>query len=630
VTDLTLPMNPLAFDDLVELGRAMIPTLAPGWTDHNAHDPGIMLMELLAWIAEAQMYSLSRQRSDERRAYANLLGVEPRGPLPARGLLWPADGGTGTSPISVVIDAATPAKGDRPDAPEFYASYAVQLTTAKLVRVESRYRNGVSHDWTRVNAQQSATFLAFGDSPDTGVRLVLTFELNASESPTGDSPLSIGFEVVNAELAASAKRSGPKLVISLSDANGERYLDTTRDTTSGLLESGVILLSTGKVTPEEGRFQLILQSATGGFERPPRIRRVGINVLPIQQQHQVKDEHAKFGAGLPNQQYTLEQDGLVFTGNDKNSVEVTIIEDSRAVPWMETDDLKESGPNDSHFELDPSQGILTFGNGVNGRVVPKDASIQVTYRVCAGSGGNVQPDVRWIVQGIAGQLGVNPEATTGGLDATSLTDLRDSARIRFDSAHPLVTARDVETAASSFTDLGVTRAVELPSDAKWLAGDRVLIVTGPHDDNGELILQEAPEFLKAVHSRIAPALPLGQRLQVTGPTYVKIRIKAALTSTRNTDPNKVRTNAVAELEKRLAVVTANGLERWPLGRPLSVKSVQGWLRQVPGVARIQKVELRTGNGQMQQVLKLRQNQLPSLQMSEADITVDRPAEGNSR
>jgi hypothetical protein len=48
------------FQDLMEVGRARLPGLAPDWTDHNAHDPGITLMELLAWVSEAQLYSLGR------------------------------------------------------------------------------------------------------------------------------------------------------------------------------------------------------------------------------------------------------------------------------------------------------------------------------------------------------------------------------------------------------------------------------------------------------------------------------------------------------------------------------------------------------------------------------------------
>src|ERR1044072_1716947 len=89
-------MSPLApnlferrFQDLMEIGRAKLPSLAPEWTDHNAHDPGITLLELLAWTAEAQLYSLSRLRRDERVAYAAMLGLTAAGTQGATGLIWP-------------------------------------------------------------------------------------------------------------------------------------------------------------------------------------------------------------------------------------------------------------------------------------------------------------------------------------------------------------------------------------------------------------------------------------------------------------------------------------------------------------------------------------------------------------
>ena len=48
------------YNDLVEEMRALIPRYAPDWTDHNASDPGIMLIELLAWLTEATLYRLNR------------------------------------------------------------------------------------------------------------------------------------------------------------------------------------------------------------------------------------------------------------------------------------------------------------------------------------------------------------------------------------------------------------------------------------------------------------------------------------------------------------------------------------------------------------------------------------------
>ena len=36
------------WQDLVDEMRALIPRYAPGWTDHNVHDPGVTLLELFA------------------------------------------------------------------------------------------------------------------------------------------------------------------------------------------------------------------------------------------------------------------------------------------------------------------------------------------------------------------------------------------------------------------------------------------------------------------------------------------------------------------------------------------------------------------------------------------------------
>ncbi|HLK48650.1 MAG TPA: putative baseplate assembly protein [Bryobacteraceae bacterium] len=637
MTNLTLSLNALTFDELVTLGRSMIPTLAPAWTDHNVHDPGIMLIELVAWIAEAQMYSMDRLRRDERQAYAQLMGIEPHGPMPARGLIWPsADGGQNASPVSwpaaTLIPAGSPLTGNRPDAPVFYTSDAVQLTTAALVRVETLFRSGIWHDWTRVNAQQTATFMPFGDTPQAGTQLILTFAINPSESPAGDAPITLGFEVVNESIEANPAIRTPALAVSLADALGERTIAVMKDTTSGLLESGVLLLPLGHVAPESGRFQLIVRSASGGFKRPPTLRRVGVNVLPVRQLQPVLDDPGSFGRGTPGQQYTLAEYGLVFEGDGHDALQVNIAENGVWFPWTRTADLEQSGPDDRHFELDPLRGVLTFGNGLNGRLIPDGAPIQVQYAVSEGSTGNVQPFVVWTVKGVAGPFGTNREATIGGQDATTLNDLQTGARIEADSGRPLVTAADVQQAARSFTDLGVKRAVELPLDAGRMTGDRVLVVTGPHDgQSSNAVLQEAPEFLEAVRSRIAPRLPVGQRLQVTGPAYVPLRITATLTAARNTDPDTVQAAAVAELQKRLAVVTANGLDQWPLGRPVSARAVQGWLRLLPGVAQVQNVQLLAGaNAQPVTVLQLGQRALPSLQITASDITVNRPPEGSTR
>jgi hypothetical protein len=63
------------FADLVEEMRALIPRYTPTWTDHNASDPGIMLIELFAWLTEALIYRLNRIPYACRARFLELLGA---------------------------------------------------------------------------------------------------------------------------------------------------------------------------------------------------------------------------------------------------------------------------------------------------------------------------------------------------------------------------------------------------------------------------------------------------------------------------------------------------------------------------------------------------------------------------
>ena len=61
------------FDDLVAEMRALIPRYAPDWTNYNASDPGITLIELLAWVTEATLYHLNRVPEATSLEFAKLL-----------------------------------------------------------------------------------------------------------------------------------------------------------------------------------------------------------------------------------------------------------------------------------------------------------------------------------------------------------------------------------------------------------------------------------------------------------------------------------------------------------------------------------------------------------------------------
>ena len=64
---MTLPLPQLdtrKWQDLVEDGIEIASRYSLGWTDHNVHDPGITLLELMAYKTEQSMYSANRVRAD--------------------------------------------------------------------------------------------------------------------------------------------------------------------------------------------------------------------------------------------------------------------------------------------------------------------------------------------------------------------------------------------------------------------------------------------------------------------------------------------------------------------------------------------------------------------------------------
>ncbi len=82
---MTLPLPILddrTYEDLVEEAVGLIPALDPEWTNHNPSDPGITLIELLAWLAEMLIYRANRVTDQHLVTFLRLLN----------GPDWPASG----------------------------------------------------------------------------------------------------------------------------------------------------------------------------------------------------------------------------------------------------------------------------------------------------------------------------------------------------------------------------------------------------------------------------------------------------------------------------------------------------------------------------------------------------------
>ncbi|GAB3374120.1 putative baseplate assembly protein [Lysobacter rhizosphaerae] len=623
--ELRLNLDDTNFDALTESARAMIPALAREWTDHNLHDPGITLIDLMAWVAEAQIYSLARSRVDERRAFARLLGIARRGPQPARGLVWPLEpdepGYTPHAMWGQSIEQGAAVSTDRPDTPLFRVTSPQHMSQARLERIASHFANGTVADHTRLNCRNGASYLPFGTSPTPDDRLVLTFAGTAIASG-GTGTFALGVELSSPDVLPPPL--GPPvsgLQVSMRDASGERPLSVLGDSTHGLMRGGVILLDIGEHeqmhgTPEQDRwFELILRPRVGGLVRAPRVRRIAANVLQLEQAESITEEEPLFGLGMPGQNYQLNRDGLISKAD--------LVVEVAGTRWSQEEDFGRSDPTDQHFRFDESTRRIVFGNGINGEMPTAKASLMVSYEVCAGVRGNAPPGVGWSLQGVSGTIGRNSQPCVGGTDAMQLSDLRREARSFLSRRSPLVTALDLEAATVSQLDLCVQRARELATTARQVRGTRTLLVVAKADSGTDSCPSpENPRWLETIRARLAPNLLAGQRLVVIAPHRVRVRIAATLRVSASTNPGNVIREARRALQ---AMFSKEGNSTWDFGRDLTRWSAAGCLRGVDGVLDVAGLMLYRDGVAQPDTIELGETELPCFDAIDGDLVAERVA-----
>ena len=643
------------FQDLMEIGRAKLPSLAPEWTDYNAHDPGITLMELLAYTAEAQLYSLSRLRRDERVAYAAMLGLTAAGTQGATGTIWPdrldPNSPATTFSKTVVIDEETVINVVNADTPTFRPTHKLLWVPGRIERLETRGPRGRKTDHTAVNKRGDLSFLPFGERTGRRNVLVLTYECRDDAGLFGKDRekmkgalWSIGVMAAPPSTTATAQTASPQsgssdtscdcthahLSATLVTDNETFPVRVVSDSTQGFLATGALLLDLDNVTVSPKTFTIELRS-TSGFPRPPRVLRIEPNVVPILQGQEIFRE-LQVATGNPDWNFQLGVPGLRFAEGDE-PIEIEIAERTGTTSWSRTDRLADRGPDENVYELDLKTATVTFGNGINGRIPPAESQVFVTYSVSDGEAGRVARNRKWSVGGFARTFGVNPDPTSGGTGAAGWLEQRREARRRSRDEHALVSTNDIVSAAKAIPLLEVARAwIPEPGDSAPRTGITTLIAMRSRPDGQEP--EQPPEtrsWLEGIRSQLAPRIPLGTRLVVKAPQYVEFSIHAVLESEQGRDPSAIKSAVEAELQERLVLVdSAAGLSTRQPGVQVTRRDVAAWLRTVDGIKRVVRLELRGADNKSKDSIVVPRTGLPRWNSTRSTIEVNRPQPGRPR
>jgi hypothetical protein len=622
------------YDDLLEAGRSRLPSLAPTWTDYNAHDPGITLMELLAWVAEAQMYSLARMRRDERAGYEALAGLTKQGPLPASGTLWPDRADPGSPFLSyqqsVILEPDAVVRTVGGDTPFFHPTHRILWSAGKVTSLETRLATGERIDLTQDNGQGDRAFEPFGALGGAGDVLRLEYQTNGDRGLfprrrelAAEAYWPIGVRVAPALRPVDADTVQPAATLAVElRAGGERIaLPVVADGTRGFMQSGVLLLDVSGIADSPAKLTLDIH-APGGFARPPRILAIEPGVLPIVQGGlQIAEAHT--ATGVPDQRIELDTPGLRF-GGDAPALKVRIKESGGIREWQPVDDLSRSGPQDLVYRLDTDTGALLLGNGLNGHLPESDSEIAIDYPHCDGNAGNTARGKRWTVLGIGDSFGVNLDPVAGGRGADSDIDLRREARQQLTQRHTLVTAQDLIDAALDLSDLEVARVethLAAPRPDALREVTLIALRARPTSDEPEAV-PETDRWLAAVRRGLLSRLPLGLRLRVRAPGYRSFSIQARIEAQLRRNPDDIDTAIRARLRDAFALTPRAGLVPRKLGAPVSIRDLAADIRRVPGVRRVLDLKLLS-DGQEFPLLKLGTLELPRIDLTASHFDIER-------
>lgn len=633
------------FQDLVEMGRARLPGLAPEWTDHNAHDPGITLMELLAWVAEAQLYSLGHMRRDERVAYAALLGLAPEGTRPARGLIWPDHldhrAPDATYAQSVVIPADAVVNVLNAETPTFRPTHKLLWAPGRISKLETRLADSRVVDHTVINERGGPAFQPFGEVAGRRDVLVMEFECRGDgglfparrEDATGAHwVIGVRADIPLAGNTAEPDEHGRKsALIATLVTDADRFpLGIVSDSTDGLLRTGALVLDLSGVALSPQRFAVELRSSRG-FERPPRLLRIEPNVVPIVQGRSVLRE-LHVANGMPDWSFQLEIPGLRFAAFEE-PVQVEVGAARGLDEWQRCDRLSDHGPDDRVYELDAAAQRITFGNGLNGCIPAASAQVSVTYAVSDGEQGVVARNRNWRIAGFSGAFGVNPDAVTGGAAPKGWIEQRREARHRARDEHALVSSGDIAAAALALPLLEVARAWVLPPDERSPRTGAITLVAmrGRPAGKEPEKAPETPRWLEGIRRRLVAQMPLGTRLVVAAPRYAEFFIFATLDAALGRDPGAIKEAVEIELRRRLALVAsaASASLRQP-GVPVSSRDLVAWIRAVDGVQRVGELRLVRGSGQDVDEIAVPRGGLPRFDLARSTIDVKRSGTGATR
>ncbi|MBI4520323.1 MAG: putative baseplate assembly protein [Gemmatimonadetes bacterium] len=611
------PLEARTFDELLAEARRRIARYTPeytlGWTDHNESDPGMVLVQLFAWLAQITQERVNKLPERAYRSLLHLLNLRVRPATPATAdLVFEAVPGVAGS-----IHANKATRVGAPPAPDgspivFETTAALDIISADLAYVLT-YDGTTFRDVTALNEPAGGSIRPFGERPENGAAIYFGFAVPSStEAAWRPFPGRISLRAFEPEALEApspiACGEAPQVTRAEMDwqylpGEGEAWENLTiyEDETRALEVGGYLALegpreikSSPLWTVAEPHYWLRLRIRNPDYgSRVPEVAFFRFNAVRARHEVTQNDELLGVSDGSPDQVVSVRWAPIV-----PGSLELTVQDESgQPQPWNEVElfraddpgaaDDPAAGPDAQVYRLDAETGEIHFGDGYSAAIPPAGSEIVArTYRYGGGSAGNVEAEqitsLQATLPGVSGAT--NPRPAIGGLDAETVEQALRNAPQWLRRRERVVTARDFENAA--LTVGGVAKAAALPGRHPDYPGVRVpgavtvLIV----QDTDREPPTPTETLLRRVCDELDAQRTLTTEVYVRSPVFVKIDVEADLL----VDPTKSMSNA--ENEARDQIRAYLSYRNWRFGQDLYPANLQSQLLSLPTDVGIWAVE----------------------------------------
>lgn len=384
-----------AYEDLIQECLLRIPRYCPEWTNYNASDPGITLVELFAWLTDQMLYRFNQVPRRNYITFLEMMGIRLNPPKPAQTniTLYLSASLPETYTIAAGVEVATE-RTDTEEAVVFSTDRPLAIglpsirhfLSAQTLEERPRIlRDRFSGTWSlRPDGEWEGVELSFFDErPQDGNCFYLVFD---PDPPITGNVIAVTFKGEAATSTGIDPERPPRrweawnghhwesVLLQENDdrTQGFSFSEMTRNGGNPLRGADVILHCPQNWLVEtfgtyRGRWLRCICDQVSD-DRPKYIqspRIVGLSVRSLggtvaaTQSTRISNEILGESDGTAGQILQLQSTPIL----PREEGEYLLVAPIGSMPqrWQEVNDFSESGINDLHYTLDSLTGEIQFG-----------------------------------------------------------------------------------------------------------------------------------------------------------------------------------------------------------------------------------------------------------------------------